>query len=168
MKKIPKPGYHLTHAGNCILSCVYSNNEGVIYCVDKKTYQIVKELKSSSRILAVTATKEQVWIACQDKAIRVWDIKSMQKVAEFDSIHEDKINHLCFVPNENNGEVWSSSDDKAVHVWNAKTRELEERLIGIHGHCVKGATYMGNRVWTYTMDATVYTWNREVCYIFKI
>lgn len=120
-KKISYPGYNFTHAGSNLLSCLYRNNEGSITCIDKKTFEIVKEVKVSNRIVALVAVNDQIWGAYQDKMITVWDMKSFDVIAEFDSIHSDKINHLCFVPKKNGeSEVWSSSQDRSVHVWNAK------------------------------------------------
>ena len=128
IKKITKPGYNFTHAGSNILSCVYSNNEGQITCLDKESHNVVKQVKVDTRIVSIVATHDQVWASCQDKTIRVWDLETFEPIAEFDSIHEDKINHLCFVPKEGDlSEVWSSSEDCSVHVWNAKVRLLKQK-----------------------------------------
>lgn len=163
VKRIEKPGYMFTRAGSNILSSLYTNNEGVINCLNPSTYEIIREVKINERIVAMTSTDNQIWAACQDNSIRVWSLDLSKEIARFDSIHEDAINHLCFVPplDSSPGEVWSSSKDCAVHVWHAQTRELEERLIGFHKKGVNGACAMGNQVWTYTWDARVRIWDRK-------
>ena len=80
--------------------------------------KVKKEISTATRILSMIHAGEQVWAACQDRKIRVWSTKSLELEAEFDSIHEDNVNNLCYVPSAQ--QVWSSSDDCAIHVWDLK------------------------------------------------
>eukprot|EP01087_Luapelamoeba_hula_P020947 TRINITY_DN7230_c0_g1_i2.p1 TRINITY_DN7230_c0_g1~~TRINITY_DN7230_c0_g1_i2.p1 ORF type:complete len:1005 (-),score=128.15 TRINITY_DN7230_c0_g1_i2:404-3418(-) len=133
---------------------LWTGHDGKIRVWDSKRLECKREIVVPAAVIALAVHGHNIWGACIDKKLRVWDIRSCVMIKEM-SEHGRRVNDVVTVGDT----VWSSSDDKIICIWDAHRQTLAGK-IKTHTGFVYGLTFMGDTVWSCSWDKRIGVWDR--------
>eukprot|EP01132_Coremiostelium_polycephalum_P001491 gene1491-1880_t len=120
---------------------------------DVNTQTMIKEIKEASDINTIFIQDNLLFIGCNDKTVKVWDLRSYQNVKTLQG-HTRAIKAVCAMGNL----LFSGSNDQQIFVWSLQNDRILTNFQG-HESWVKTLYAHNNILYSGSHDETIKVWD---------
>ncbi|KAH6799148.1 stomatal cytokinesis defective / SCD1 protein [Perilla frutescens var. frutescens] len=136
---------------------VSGSDDQFVLVWDKKTTQIVEELKGHDAQVSIvrTLSGERVLTAAHDGTVKMWDVRMDTCVA---TVGRCSSAVLCMEYNDSNGILAAGGRDSVANIWDIRAGRQMHELIG-HSKWIRSIKMVGDTVITGSDDWTARVWS---------
>lgn len=135
---------------------VWTSGDAKLKVWNASKLDVHREINIDAFVLAMTQVDGQIWAACNDKKIRIFNTKTFKMEKEFEA-HSRKVNDVV----AGKDYVYTSSDDRAVSAWqtDTTTRVCKGKQ---HTGLVYGLAWSGQHLWSASWDKSIAVWESDL------